>query len=324
MASKDDFVVGLDIGTTKVSCIVGQESKGGVDIIGIGTAKSEGLRKGVVVNIDATVRAIRAAVEEAELMAGKSITSVYAGIAGGHIKGLNSRGVVAIGRDREVSEPDIERVIDAARAVAIPMDREVIHILPQEYVIDDNDGVREPIGMSGVRLEAKVHIVTAQSSSLQNIMKCCQRAELNVYTVVLEQLVLRCTPSGAARCTPVVTSLPARRDPSAFGAGTCLTRRWTAWGRPAAAGSRFAPAPACPPSLGQRLRVAHRHLGTAERCPPRSLRRRYVWRIGLDGPARVVPFRARPRGRSLRTTCWRGSDGRKRQVRTEGGVSPPQ
>ena len=131
MANREEVVVGLDIGTTKVTCIVGERSEGGVDIIGIGNAKSEGLRKGVVVNIESTVKAIRQAVEEAELMAGVPITSVYTGIAGAHIKGLNSRGIVAIGKDREVSDPDIERVIDAARAVAIPMDRDIIHILPQ-------------------------------------------------------------------------------------------------------------------------------------------------------------------------------------------------
>ncbi len=187
-SSRDDVIVGLDIGTTKVSCIIGHRSEGGIDIIGIGSAKSDGLRKGVVVNIDSTVKAIQQAVSEAELMSGHQVVNVFVGIAGGHIKGLNSRGVVAIGKDREVSDPDIDRVIDAARAVAIPMDRQVIHILPQEYVIDDNDGVREPIGMSGVRLEAKVHIVTAQTSCVSNIIKCCNRANLNVQQIVLEQL----------------------------------------------------------------------------------------------------------------------------------------
>ena len=186
--ARDEIIVGLDIGTTKVTCVIGERSEGGIDIIGIGNARSEGLRKGVVVNIDSTVRAIRQAVEEAELMAGCSVVNVFTGIAGAHIKGLNSRGIVAIGKEREVSDADIERVIDAARAVAIPMDREIIHILPQEYVIDDNDGVREPIGMSGVRLEVKVHMVTAQSTCVQNIIRCCNRANLNVQAIALEQI----------------------------------------------------------------------------------------------------------------------------------------
>ena len=186
MAQREDIIVGLDIGTTKVTCIVGERTEGGVDIIGIGTTPSSGLRKGVVVNIDSTIASIKKAVEEAELMAGCQVTHVYAGIAGGHIRGFNSRGIVAVAKDREVGEADVGRVIDAARAVAIPMDREVIHILPQEYVIDENDGVREPVGMSGVRLEAKVHIVTAASTCVQNIMRCCNRTGLQVSDVVLE------------------------------------------------------------------------------------------------------------------------------------------
>ncbi|MFT5433682.1 MAG: cell division protein FtsA [Myxococcota bacterium] len=188
MSNREEVIVGLDIGTTKICCIVGERTEGGIDIIGIGSAPSHGLRKGVVVNIESTVASIRKAVDEAELMAGCSIGNVYAGIAGGHIRGFNSRGIVAVGKDREVSDSDIERVIDAARAVAIPLDREVIHILPQEYVIDENDGVREPVGMSGVRLEAKVHIVTAASTCVQNIVRCCNRAGLTVNAVVLEQL----------------------------------------------------------------------------------------------------------------------------------------
>lgn len=189
MGNRDEVIVGLDIGTTKVCCIVGERTEGGIDIIGIGTAPSHGLRKGVVVNIESTVASIKKAVEEAELMAGCSVANVYVGIAGAHIQGLNSRGIVAVGgKDREVSDHDIERVIDAAKAVAIPLDREVIHILPQEYVIDDNDGVREPVGMSGVRLEAKVHIVTAATTCVANIVRCCNRTGLNVSAVVLEQL----------------------------------------------------------------------------------------------------------------------------------------
>jgi len=184
---KDNLIVGLDIGTTKICCIVGYIGEEGLDIVGIGTSPSKGLRKGVVINIESTVEAIKLAIEEAELMAGCEIKSVFAGIAGGHIKGLNSQGVIAI-KNREVTGDDITRVIDAAKAIAIPMDREVIHILPQEYIIDDQDGIKEPLGMSGVRLEAKVHIVTGAVASAQNIIKCCQRAGVDVADIALEQL----------------------------------------------------------------------------------------------------------------------------------------
>jgi cell division protein FtsA len=183
----ENVVVGLDIGTTKICAIVGEVTDDGIDIIGIGTAPSKGLRKGVVINIESTVASIKRAIEEAELMAGCEIGSVYAGIAGGHIRGFNSHGIVAV-KDREVTDADIERVIDAAKAVAIPVDREVIHILPQEFVIDDQDGIREPLGMSGVRLEAKIHIVTGAVTSAQNIVKSAQRCALNVSDIVLEQL----------------------------------------------------------------------------------------------------------------------------------------
>jgi cell division protein FtsA len=187
MARKDDWIVGLDIGTTKICAVVAEPTASGVDVIGIGTHPSRGLRKGVVVDIDATVDSIKHAVEEAELMADCEITSVYAGIAGGHIEGFNSHGIVAV-KDHEVSESDVRRVIDAAKAVAIPMDREVIHVIPQEYIIDDQDGIREPLGMSGVRLEAKIHIVTAAVTSAQNIVKCANKAGLNVVDIVLEPL----------------------------------------------------------------------------------------------------------------------------------------
>jgi cell division protein FtsA len=184
---RDNLIVGLDIGTTKICAIVGNLTEDGIDIVGIGTSPSRGLRKGVVINIESTVASIRKAVEEAELMAGCEIKSVYAGIAGGHIKGFNSQGVIAI-KNREVCSDDVKRVIDAAKAIAIPMDREVIHILPQEFIIDDQDGIREPLGMSGVRLEAKVHIVTGAVASAQNIVKSCNRANLDVADIVLEQL----------------------------------------------------------------------------------------------------------------------------------------
>jgi cell division protein FtsA len=185
---RENLVVGLDIGTTKICAIVGNlNDDGSLDIVGIGTSPSQGLRKGVVINIEGTVGAIKKALQEAELMAGCEIKSVFAGIAGGHIKGMNSQGVIAI-KNREVNNDDIRRVIDAAKAIAIPMDREVIHILPQEFIIDDQDGIKEPLGMNGVRLEAKVHIVTGAVASAQNIIKSCNRAGVDVADIVLEQL----------------------------------------------------------------------------------------------------------------------------------------
>jgi cell division protein FtsA len=184
---KENLIVGLDIGTTKICAIVGNLTDEGLDIVGIGTSPSRGLRKGVVINIESTVESIQKALQEAELMAGCEIKSVFAGIAGGHIKGFNSQGVIAI-KNREVTKEDINRVIDAAKALAIPMDREVIHVLPQEFIIDDQDGIKEPLGMSGVRLEAKVHIVTGAVASAQNIVKSCNRASVNVADIVLEQL----------------------------------------------------------------------------------------------------------------------------------------
>jgi cell division protein FtsA len=187
VGKKDTLLVGLDIGTTKICAVVGEMSNGQVDIIGLGTFPSKGLRKGVVVNIESTVQSIKKAVEEAELMAGCHITSVYAGIAGGHIKGINSHGVIAV-KNREIGPNDVKRVIDAASAVAIPIDREVIHIIPQEFIVDDQDGIKDPVGMSGVRLEGRVHIITGAITSAQNIVKCANRAGLNVDDIVLEQL----------------------------------------------------------------------------------------------------------------------------------------
>ena len=182
------MIVGLDIGTSKVVAIVGELSpEGELSVVGIGSHSSSGLKKGVVVNIDSTVQSIQRAVEEAELMAGCQIHSVYAGIAGSHIRSLNSHGIVAI-KDREVFAQDIERVIDAAQAVAIPADQRILHILPQEYRIDDQDGVKEPLGMSGVRLEAKVHLVTCAVNAAQNIEKCIRRCGLDVDDIILEQL----------------------------------------------------------------------------------------------------------------------------------------
>ena len=190
MAKREErkLLIGLDIGTSKVVAIVGELSSENVlEVIGIGSHPSRGLKRGVVVNIESTVQSIQRAIEEAELMSGCEINTVYAGIAGSHVRSLNSHGIVAI-RDKEVSSGDIDRVIDAARAVAIPADQKVLHVLPQEFLIDSQEGIREPIGMSGVRLEAKVHLVTGAVSAAQNIVKCVQRCGLDVEDVVLEQL----------------------------------------------------------------------------------------------------------------------------------------
>ena len=189
MASGDSkMIVGLDIGTSKVVAIVGSITENGeLEIVGIGSHPSRGMKKGVVVNIESTVQSIQRAVEEAELMAGCQIHSVYAGIAGSHIRSLNSHGIVAV-RDREVYPLDLERVIDAAQAVAIPADQKVLHVLPQEYILDSQEGIKEPLGMSGVRLEAKVHLVTCAVNAAQNIEKCIRRCGLEVEDIILEQL----------------------------------------------------------------------------------------------------------------------------------------
>jgi len=187
MRKKSNIIVGLDIGTTKTCAIVGEVTEQGINIVGIGSHPSEGLRKGVVVNIDSTVESIRKAVEEAEHMSGCEIRSVYVGIAGGHIKGQNSLGIVAV-KGREVDEEDLQRAIEASKAVAIPLDREILHALPQSYIVDEQDGINDPVGMYGVRLEAKVHIVTGASTSIQNVVKSVNRVGLDVDEIVLEQL----------------------------------------------------------------------------------------------------------------------------------------
>jgi cell division protein FtsA len=183
-----DLIVGLDIGTTKVSCVVGEAREGQVDIIGLGSAPTAGgLRKGVVVNIENTVRAIRKAVEEAETMADCEIRSVYTGVGGGQTKVINSQGIIAI-KDREVSPADVDRVIDTARTVAIPSDREVIHTLIQDFLIDGQDGIKDPVGIHGVRLECKVHIITSAVTVLNNLLKCANRAGLEVNGIALQSL----------------------------------------------------------------------------------------------------------------------------------------
>lgn len=186
--TENNLIVGLDIGTSKVVAIVGEvTADGGIDIIGFGSQPSRGLKKGVVVNIESTVQAIQRAVEEAELMAGCQIRSVYAGIAGSHVRSINSHGIVAI-KDKEVTAADVARVIDAAKAVAIPADQRILHVIPQEFLIDNQEGIRDPISMSGVRLEARVHLVTGSVSAAQNIIKCVRRCGLEVDDIILEQL----------------------------------------------------------------------------------------------------------------------------------------
>ena len=187
MAKKSELLVGLDLGTAKVAAVVGELHDGAVSVVGFGSAPSEGLRKGVVVNIDATVQAIEHAIKEAEVTAGCEIHSVFANVGGGHIKGFNSHGVVAV-KSKEVDQADVDRVLDAARAVALPSDRDILHVLPQDFVLDGQDGIRTPVGMSGVRLEARVHVVTTASPSAQNVVKCCERTGLHVIDLVLEPL----------------------------------------------------------------------------------------------------------------------------------------
>jgi len=188
MTKKNNIVVGLDIGTTKICTVVGEiKEEGDIDIIGVGLCPSRGLRKGVIVNIEGTVKAIKEAVREAELMSGVKIESIFTGIAGGHISGINSHGVIAV-KSGEVTQHDIERVIEAATAVNIPPGSEVIHVIPQDFIVDGQDGIKDPIGMSAVRLEAKVHIITGAVASAQNIVKACQKAGLHVQDIAIEQL----------------------------------------------------------------------------------------------------------------------------------------
>jgi cell division protein FtsA len=183
----NEIIAGLDLGTTKVCAIVAEQTEDGLDIIGVGSVPAKGLKKGVVVNIESTVQAIRAAIEQAETMAGADIGTVYAGIAGSHVRGMNKEGVAAI-KTREVHQIDVDRVLEQAKAVPLPGDRQVIHVLAQEFIVDDQDGIKAPVGMSGVRLEARVHLVTAATPAIQNITKCAERCDLEVAEVVLQPL----------------------------------------------------------------------------------------------------------------------------------------
>lgn len=186
----DPFIVGLDIGTTKIAAVIAEYGETGMlEIVGVGVAPSYGLRRGVVINIESTLKSVHAAVEAAEQMAGFEVQQIVVGIAGGHIEGINSRGVVKVtGRGREITQHDVERVIEAARAVSIPMDREVLHVIPQEYIVDDQDGIKDPLDMIGVRLEAEVHIITGSVTSAQNLVKCVNRAGFRVESFVLDSL----------------------------------------------------------------------------------------------------------------------------------------
>jgi len=187
LQGNEKIIVGLDIGTTKITAVVGEMLEDEINVIGVGSHPSTGVRKGTVVNIESTVDSIKKAVEEAELMAGCDISSVYVGIAGNHIKGLNSHGIIAI-KGREITEADVERVIDAAKAIAIPTDREILHVIPQEFIVDDMESIQNPVGMTAIRLEAKIHIVTGAVSSARNIVKCCNKAGLEVCDMALESL----------------------------------------------------------------------------------------------------------------------------------------
>jgi cell division protein FtsA len=188
--NQDDLIVGLDIGTTKICAIIGQYAENGIlEITGVGSAPSRGLRRGVVINIESTVKSIVEAVENAEMMSGREVSSVFTGLAGGTIEGINSRGVVAVtGKGREIAPDDVDRVIEAARAIVIPMDREVFHVIPQEFIVDDQRGIKNPVGMIGVRLECEVHIITGSVNSAQNIIKCINRAGFKARDIILEPL----------------------------------------------------------------------------------------------------------------------------------------
>lgn len=187
---QDNLIVGLDIGTTKVCAVIAEYNETGLlEITGVGTSPSNGLRRGVVINIEATLRSVAEAIEAAEMMSGREVQSVFTGIAGAHIEGINSRGVVAVtGRGREITKEDVDRVIDAAKAVVIPMDREVLHVIPQEFIVDDQGGVKNPIDMIGIRLEAEVHIITGSVTSAQNLLKCVNRAGFRVNDIILQSL----------------------------------------------------------------------------------------------------------------------------------------
>ena len=191
MARREQYLVGLDVGTSKIAAIVGEAKADGdgIDIVGIGLAEAHGIRRGVVVNLEAAVESIKKAIEEAELTAGVEIDSVHLGLSGAHVKAFNSRGVVAVaGKNREITREDVRRAIDAAKAVALPNGREIVHVLPQDFVVDEQDGIGAPIGMTGARLEVNVHVVTGSVSTTQNIVACVNRAGVAVLDTVLEQL----------------------------------------------------------------------------------------------------------------------------------------
>lgn len=186
--SDERVFVGLDIGTTKIAAVVARlDEYNTLNIAGVGTSPSHGLRRGVIINIEKTVQSIKKALEQAQLMSGCHIDHIYAGIAGDHIRSINSKGVIAVGgKDKIITQNDLDRVVDAAKAIALPMDREIIHILPQEFIVDDQDGIKDPVGMAGTRLECEVHIVTASAASVRNIVNCVKQAGYSVEEIVLE------------------------------------------------------------------------------------------------------------------------------------------
>ena len=224
MARKERFLVGLDVGTSKISAIVGEiTDDGGLDIIGIGLADSRGIRRGVVVNLEAAVESIKKAIDEAELTAGVEIDSVHLGLSGAHVKAFNSRGVVAVaGKNREITREDVRRAIDAAKAVALPSGREILHVLPQDFVVDEQDGIGAPVGMTGTRLEVNVHVVTGSASSTQNIVACVNRAGVAVIETVLEQLA-----ASEAVLTPDEKELGVAIVTSDSWITPCSYARWT-------------------------------------------------------------------------------------------------
>src|SRR5882762_3046808 len=189
VARRERYLVGLDVGTSRVTAVVGEaRDDGALDIVGIGVAESRGIKRGVVVNVDAAVDSIKKAIEEAELMAGVEIDSVHLALSGPHIKGFNSRGVIAVaGKNREITREDVRRAIDAAKAVSLPTGREILHVLPQDFVVDEQDGIGAPVGMTGARLEVNVHIVTGGTTATQNVVACVNRAGANVAETIVEQ-----------------------------------------------------------------------------------------------------------------------------------------
>ena len=275
---RNDTWSGLDVGTSKISAIVGEMTDdGGLDIIGIGLADSRGIRRGVVVNLEAAVESIKKAIDEAELTAGVEIDSVHLGLSGAHVKAFNSRGVVAVaGKNREITREDVRRAIDAAKAVALPSGREILHVLPQDFVVDEQDGIGAPVGMTGTRLEVNVHVVTGSASSTQNIVACVNRAGVAVIETVLEQLA-----ASEAVLTQDEKELGVASSTSAAAPPTSPSSSAAACGTPASSRSAAIISPTTSPSgSGRRFRTRKRSSAdAAARCRRWSTKtRRWRWR----------------------------------------------